>query len=81
MRVRYSYDAGVDPLEWPAWARGVELLRFPEDVGVGDTVERWAAKVGGAQFKAMAKAVGLPCRCAQRREEWNKRFPYSKETS
>lgn len=66
----------IEAGKWPAWAQGVALLRAPEDRGVGDTVERWASKFGGAQFKAMSRAVGLPCRCADRREAWNRSYPY-----
>lgn len=62
--------------EWPDWAKGVALLATPEDIGVGDTVERWARKFGGIQFKAMSKAIGMPCRCDERRAEWNRRYPY-----
>lgn len=63
--------------KWPGWADGVALLRAGEDRGVGDTVERWASRFGGTQFKIMAKAVGLPCRCAERRDLWNTLYPYS----
>lgn len=69
-------EASAPGGDWPRWAQGVALLRKPEDAGVGDTVERWARVFGGVQFKAMARAVGLPCRCARRRAQWNARYPY-----
>jgi hypothetical protein len=61
---------------WPPWASAVALLRADPDVGVGDTIERWATRFGGKQFQMMAAAVGLPCRCAERQAEYNAKYPY-----
>ena len=73
--------AEVPHEKWPAWALGVELLKKPEDAGVGDTVRRYADKLGGIQFKAMMAALGAPCKCAERQALWNKQYPYPKGTS
>lgn len=58
------------------WVRMVKLLRKPEDSGLGDTVQRIAAKFGGERFKAFAKRIGIPCGCSDRQAEWNRLFPY-----
>lgn len=59
-----------------AWVRLVKMLRKPEDKGVGDTVQRIAAKFGGERFKAWSKKLGMPCGCTERQEEWNRIWPY-----
>lgn len=58
------------------WVRLVRMLRKPEDKGVGDTVQRIAAKFGGERFKAWAERIGIPCGCVARQEEWNRVWPY-----
>lgn len=58
------------------WVRWVQMLRTPDDTGVGDTVQRIAAKFGGERFKSWAKRIGLPCGCTERQAEWNRMFPY-----
>lgn len=64
------------PSKMLPWVRFVRLLRKPEDKGIGDTVQRIAAKFGGERFKAFAKRIGLPCRCTERQAEWNQLWPY-----
>lgn len=82
LRIRPNGGASPSRLQalpqerWPVWAKAVALLARDPDRGVGDTVERWATRIGGAQFKAMSLAVGLPCRCAERQAEWNAHYPY-----
>ena len=59
-----------------AWVRMVKLLRKPQDAGIGDTIQRIAAKFGGERFKAFAEKIGIPCGCADRQNEWNSKWPY-----
>ena len=61
----------------PKWIDLVSYFRLPEDKGVGDTVQRYAAMLGGEQFKAWAKKLGMPCGCTTRQAEWNARYPYT----
>ncbi len=61
---------------WPRFARVAWLLSNDRDGGVGDTVQRWAAKLGGEGFKKWADTVGLPCGCTERQQEWNTLYPY-----
>lgn len=60
----------------PSWVRLVSYFKAPEDAGVGDTVARYAAMLGGELFKQWSKRLGLPCGCTQRQAEWNARWPY-----
>jgi hypothetical protein len=64
------------PAEANQWVPILKLLRKPEDKGVGDTVQRIAAKFGGERFKAFAAKIGLPCGCTDRQAWFNERFPY-----
>lgn len=61
----------------PRWLKYMRWFRTAGDRGVGDTVQRLAAKVGGERFKKFAKKAGIPCGCASRQARWNKLFPYS----
>lgn len=74
---RIHRDSGVthrdDP---PAWVIALRRLRNPSDRGVGDTVQRVAAWMGGELFKKLAAKLGIPCGCTQRQGEWNARWPY-----
>jgi hypothetical protein len=66
--------------DWPAWAKLVSLDSAPEDAGVGDTVKRMTGQPGDWYVK-LRKAIGLPCRCPERQQEWNVLYPYPKESS
>lgn len=68
-------DSARDGAE-PYWVRVVRRMRKPGDHGVGDTVQRIAARIGGEQFKRWTARLGIPCGCTQRQEEWNARWPY-----
>lgn len=57
------------------WVRILQRLSRPEDIGLGATVKRIAAKVGGERFKRWAARISLPCGCTEREEEWNKMYP------
>jgi hypothetical protein len=54
----------------------VSRFRTPEDRGVGDTLERLLAKVGGRKIKHLLRLANLPCRCDDRQKWLNERFPY-----
>lgn len=60
---------------WPLWATLVRWKATEEDTGVGDTVHRMLGQKGEA-FKAWAERLGIPCGCDERRQEWNRLFPY-----
>ena len=62
--------------EWPVWARAIQKLRQVGDAGVGDTVRRQLGVVGEA-FKLTMNALGAPCSCDKRRDEWNAKYPYA----
>lgn len=64
----------------PSWVGLVSYFKAPEDAGVGDTVQRYAAMLGGELFKQWSKRLGLPCGCTQRQAEWNVRWPYKDAT-
>jgi hypothetical protein len=59
-----------------AWVPLVKAFSAPEDKGIGDTIQRYAAMLGGEQFKQWAKDHGIPCGCTERQAEWNERWPY-----
>jgi len=46
------------------------------DIGVGSTIERELGRAGVA-FKAVLATLGVPCGCADRRDEWNALYPYT----
>jgi hypothetical protein len=62
---------------WPVWARAIARKRIESETGVGDTVARIIAPVGGDVFKVWyRKATGRDCRCLQRQAGLNQRYPY-----
>jgi hypothetical protein len=65
----------LHPDNWPAWAKLVAAMKAPEDKGVGSTIERKLGLIGAA-FKLTLKALGVPCGCGDRRELYNKLYPY-----
>lgn len=66
--------------QWPAWAKLIALAAKPEDIGVGDTVERTIGKANSAAFKTwFLAAFGRPCGCATRQAAWNATYPYQNE--
>ncbi len=64
--------------KWPPWALAVAKLKTDADIGVGDTVSRYAALVGGEALKLAASAMGMPCGCTARQQQWNALYPYPK---
>jgi len=64
----------VPRAEWPLWANAIAKLATDADIGVGDIVDRELGRLGVA-FKATMKAIGVPCGCNRRRDEWNVMYP------
>lgn len=65
------------PHPWPLYVRAIATLRHPADAGLGDTVQRLAAKVGGEHYKRLMKKLGSGCGCLVRQATLNARWPYS----
>lgn len=59
----------------PRWVRLLQRLSKPQDIGLGATVSRIAARFGGERFKGWATKIGLPCGCTEREAHWNKLYP------
>jgi len=57
-------------INWIAW------MRRPGEIGVGDTLERLLANVGGRKIKQALERLGKDCGCPGRQAWLNKRFPY-----
>jgi hypothetical protein len=78
LRQKPLLQHSVPPEQWPLWAVTISKFRQPGDVGLGDTIERLAARMGGNQFKAwFKKLTGQDCGCSRRREQFNTLYPYS----
>lgn len=65
------YEKKQRLLSWIRW------LKKDTDRGVGDTVERILAKVGGKQIKLAIKKLGGNCGCQNRIDYLNKKYPYT----
>lgn len=80
LRCRCGFVSGPNAVQGKPvranWLRFVKMLRKPEDKGVGDTVQRIAAKFGGERFKQWSNRIGIPCGCVERQAEWNRIWPY-----
>lgn len=72
--------APIQPIpyaDWPAAAKIVHMLRNSSDKGVGDTMERIAARMGAAWVASRYEALtGLSCGCSSRRDKANALYPY-----
>jgi hypothetical protein len=64
------------PAHRPLLIQGISRQRIPSDTGVGDTVERILAKMGGSQFKWVMARLGVDCGCGSRQEWLNRVYPY-----
>lgn len=63
--------------DWPAWAKGIALLRNKADEGVGSTVQRVIGDTASGAFKAWYRAIfGQDCGCGGRRTLWDTMYPY-----
>lgn len=50
-----------------------------ESKGLGDTIEKFTKATGIKKaVETVAKATGRPCRCSERRDTLNRKFPYKK---
>ena len=66
----------ADQSSWPLIARTLARLAMPEDKGLGDVVQRYAAKFGGEEFKSLyRKLMGHNCGCKDRQTKLNARYP------
>jgi hypothetical protein len=65
----------LHPDNLPAWAKLVAAMKIDGEKGVGSTIDR---KLGllGAAFKLTLKALGVPCGCGERKELYDKLYPY-----
>jgi hypothetical protein len=64
--------------QWPLWARTMYALRSPEDIGVGDTIERIIGKNNSQTFQEYyQKTFGRVCGCHGRKETWNLKYRYT----
>lgn len=61
---------------WPWIVRIVARWRIHTDAGIGDTLERAFAAIGGELVKEAMKATGADCGCDGRQKWLNARFPY-----
>lgn len=67
----------MDTASWPRWARLVARLRRTTDRGVGDTIQRLAARIGGERYKALRDRLGVPCACVATQDALNVEYPYT----
>lgn len=73
----YAALSVVPKSDWPAWALFFETIRIETDSGVGDTVARLIARLGGDRFKSwFQKTFGKDCGCNDRQALLNSRYPY-----
>ena len=72
--------APIQPIpyeDWPMAARVVRMMRNASDKGVGDTLERIAARMGAAWVAERYEALtGRSCGCNSRRDKANALYPY-----
>lgn len=66
----------VPRIQWPPVVRVVARLAKAGEVGIGDTVQRLLAGVGGEVFKTMAETIGVECGCGERQAAMNAKYPY-----
>jgi len=60
----------------PRIVRFVESKRIDSDRGIGDTLERLLASVGGRKYKRLLSWLGASCGCQNRQDWLNKKWPY-----
>ena len=64
--------------EWPLLARVVARLKNDTDIGVGTTLERLIAHVGGEFYKTAFKSLtGRSCGCTDRRKHLDAIYSYN----
>ena len=62
--------------KWPWSVRIIARLKQNGEQGIGDTLARLIAGVGGEQYKALMEAIGVDCGCAARQAHLNAIYPY-----
>ncbi len=62
--------------EWPRLLRSIARKRIPGDAGLGDTLQRLFARLGGEWLKAAIAKLGIDCGCANRQAWLNHHYPY-----
>jgi len=72
---------GIEPIpyeDWPAPFKALIPFAIPQDVGLGDTIERHVGPIGGRLFaKWFFETFNRSCGCDTRREKWNIQYPLS----
>lgn len=58
------------------WVNRLSRYRLESDRGVGDVVERLAAKAGGRFIKRAAAVLGISCGCQDRQKWLNEQYPF-----
>ena len=71
----FEVQSGITTVYKPRWVKLIQRLSKSQDIGLGATVKRIAAKFGGERFKVWSKRIGLPCACTEREVEWNRLYP------
>lgn len=65
----------IPPEKWPKVIQYLARKAIPSDTGVGDVVQRMAARIGGEVFKQIMAKLGINCGCTDRQKWLNERFP------
>lgn len=65
---------------WPLGVRVIARLKRDGEKGIGDTMARLLAGIGGEAYKRLAKRIGIECGCAARQAMLNARYPYETGT-
>jgi len=73
---KYLLDLERQAQRVPRLVKWLSRFRKPDDRGIGDTLERLLAKVGGRKVKHLLRLANLPCRCDDRQKWLNEGFPY-----
>jgi len=61
---------------WPLVIRIIATQKTQEDKGVGDTVKRVLAKMGGEAFEWVMSKAGVNCGCGDRKDWLNRHYRY-----
>jgi hypothetical protein len=62
--------------QWPLIVRGLAMLATEADKGVGDTLARLLAHVGGEKYKRITKRLGYDCKCSAGQANLNALYGY-----
>lgn len=78
VRTKHTQPVQAVPRDqWPWAARIVAKMRADVDKGIGDTLQRLFAKLGGEWVKATYHTLtGKSCGCESRQRRANELFPY-----